>query len=87
MDLVLELFDGQGKLVAKANANSKAAGEAITHVAISPGRHYLRVRPFWIKGHVVRSPDASISKDPSATSEAAYVIEVHWTSTHPAGEA
>lgn len=50
MDLVLELFDAQGRKVAKADAHGLGWGEWLQPISIGPAEAYLLVRQVWIEG-------------------------------------
>jgi serine/threonine-protein kinase len=50
LDLVLELFDDRGKLVARADAAPAGGGERLGPATIGAGEAFLRVRPVWIEG-------------------------------------
>ncbi len=50
MDLVIELFDAQGRPVAKANTAGVAEGESLATTAIGPGEHFILIRQVWIDG-------------------------------------
>jgi serine/threonine-protein kinase len=50
VDLVLELFDAQGTLVAKSDAGGRGWGEWLQPIAIGPSEVYLSVREVWVQG-------------------------------------
>jgi len=50
VDLVLELFDAQGRRVAKSDARGRGLGEWLQPTAIGPTEAYLAVREVWIEG-------------------------------------
>jgi serine/threonine protein kinase len=52
MDLVLELYDGQGRRLAKADAHGVGWGEWLQPISIGPAEAYLLVRQVWIEGTV-----------------------------------
>jgi serine/threonine-protein kinase len=52
VDLVLELFDAQGRRLAKSDAHGVGWGEWLQPYSIGPGEAYLLVRPVWIEGAV-----------------------------------
>jgi tRNA A-37 threonylcarbamoyl transferase component Bud32 len=52
LDLVLELYDGRGQLVARANAAPAGEEERLGPVALGSGEAFLRVRPFWTAGEL-----------------------------------
>ena len=59
VDLVLELFDGQGRRVAKADAHGRGLGEWLQPTSIDSNESYLAVREVWIEGvpPTVDAPD------------------------------
>lgn len=66
VDLVLELFDGQGVAVAKSDARGKGGGEWIQPTAVGPGEAFILVRQLWTQ-------DAPLAEDvPDAYSLAAH---------------
>jgi serine/threonine-protein kinase len=50
VDLVLELFDAQGRRVAKADAHGRGWGEWLQPTSIGPTEAYLAVRQVWVEG-------------------------------------
>ncbi len=50
VDLVLELYDAQGRRIAKSDEHGKGWGEWLQPTAIGPGEVYLAVREFWAQG-------------------------------------
>ena len=50
MDLVLELFDSQGRRLAKADAHGRGGGERQQPIAIPTTETFLAVREVWIQG-------------------------------------
>lgn len=67
VDLVLELFDGQGAALAKSDAHGDGGGEWLQPVTVGPGEAFVLVRQFWTQG----SAPAEDVADP-------YELEVHW---------
>jgi eukaryotic-like serine/threonine-protein kinase len=67
IDLVLELFDGQGRSLAKCDSQGAGAGEWLQPTEIGPTEAYLLVRPVWIQG----TPPAENVAEP-------YRLSVHW---------
>jgi serine/threonine protein kinase len=67
IDLVLELFDATGKLVAKADHTRQGEGESLGPVAIGNGEAFVRARPVWTAG-----------TDPSPGSDTPYELTVDW---------
>ncbi|MES1204901.1 MAG: protein kinase [Pseudomonadota bacterium] len=67
VDLVLELFDGQGTPLAKSDSRGAGSGEWLQPVAVGPADAYLLVRQVWIQG---TNPLEDVA-DP-------YRIVVHW---------
>lgn len=52
-DLVLELFDANGSLLAKSDSRGVGAGEWIQPTVIGPAEVYLLVRQLWVQGQPV----------------------------------
>ena len=50
VDLVLELFDAQGRRIAKSDARGRGLGEWLQPTSIGPSEAYLAVREVWIEG-------------------------------------
>jgi eukaryotic-like serine/threonine-protein kinase len=48
IDLVLELFDAQGRSLAKSDARGRGGGEWLPPMSIGPAEAFLGVREFWI---------------------------------------
>ena len=66
VDLVLELFDGQGVALAKSDARGKGGGEWIQPTAVGPGEAFILVRQLWTQ-------DVPLAEDvPDAYSLAAH---------------
>jgi hypothetical protein len=72
LDLVLELFDGHGQLMARANAGVAGEEERLGPVALGDGEAFLRVRPFWTAGDPLAS-----GEDPP------YALTVDWNRPRP----
>ena len=66
LDLVLELFDQRGKLVARADDAREGGGERLGPADIGAGEAFLRVRPVWIAGQ------------PPARSARPYTLTAAW---------
>ena len=67
VDLVLELFDGQGVALAKSDARGKGGGEWIQPTLVGPGEAFILVRQFWTQ-------DAPLAEDvPDA-----YALSAHF---------
>ena len=64
MELVLEVFDGQGAKVAEADNGGVGDGEVIPNLRLDAGEHYIGVRQVWIAG---RPATENISDDYSLT--------------------
>jgi len=62
VDLVLELFDAQGRRLAKSDARGRGLGEWLQPTAIGPTEAYLAVREVWIDG----TPPTANALDPYA---------------------
>jgi hypothetical protein len=65
LDLVLELYDERGRLVARSDDAGSGGGERLSS-AIGGGEAFLRVRPVWIAGQ------------PPAQSSRPYLLTVDW---------
>jgi serine/threonine protein kinase len=72
VDLVLELFDGSGKLVSKADHAREGEGESLGPVAIGGGEAFVRARPVWTAG-----------APPVAGSDTPYELTVDWGKPRP----
>jgi serine/threonine-protein kinase len=67
VDLVLELYDGQGRLVAKSDERGRGWGEWLQPTLIGPAESYLAVREFWQQG-----------EKPTEDAPDPYTLTVHW---------
>jgi hypothetical protein len=67
VDLVLELYDAQGRRIAKSDERGRGLGEWLQPTTIGPAESYLAVREFWVQGEKP-TEDAS---DP-------YTLTVRW---------
>jgi hypothetical protein len=50
LDLVLELFDAQGRRLEKSDAHGRGGGEWLQPVSIGPAEAFLAVREVWVQG-------------------------------------
>jgi hypothetical protein len=50
MELMLEVFDAQGKRVAEADNGGVGDGELLPNLKLGPGEHYIAVREVWTAG-------------------------------------
>src|SRR6185369_1662739 len=50
VDMVLELYDGQGRSLAKCDDAGPGGGEWLQPVSVGPGEAYVLVRQVWIQG-------------------------------------
>jgi len=50
VDLVLELYDAQGRRLAKSDERGRGWGEWLQPTAVGPAECYLAVREFWLQG-------------------------------------
>ena len=50
VDLVLEIYDPEGRRIAKSDEHGRGWGEWLQPTAIGPGEAYLAVREVWIQG-------------------------------------
>jgi serine/threonine protein kinase len=75
VDLVLELFDAQGRRIAKADARGGGWGEWLQPTALGPAGGYLLVREEWVEGQ-------------PATENAGdrYTLAAHWGAPEPGWE-
>jgi serine/threonine-protein kinase len=67
LDLVLELFDAQGRRLAKSDVHGHGGGEWIQPTSIGPAEAFLSVRSVWIQGEKA----GSAPSDP-------YTLTVTW---------
>jgi hypothetical protein len=72
VDLVLELFDAQGRRIAKSDARGRGVGEWLQPTAIGPTEAYLAVREVWIDG----TPPTANALDP-------YTLTARWGPPQP----
>jgi serine/threonine-protein kinase len=72
VDLVLELFDAQGRRIAKSDARGRGVGEWLQPTAIGPTEAYLAVREVWIEG----TPPTANALDP-------YTLTARWGPPQP----
>lgn len=49
-DLILELFDAQGRRIAKGSAHGRGGGEWIQPFSIGPAEAFIAVREVWVEG-------------------------------------
>ena len=75
VDLVLELFDAQGRRLAKADAHGVGWGEWLQPFSIGPGESYLLVRAVWIEGAA-----------PVQNLDDRYVLTATWGAPQPGWE-
>ena len=75
VNLVLELYDTNGTLVARSDAHGQGGDEWLQPVSIGPGEAYVLVRQVWIAG----TPPLEGVEDP-------YVLTVHWGAPRPGWE-
>ena len=75
VDLVMELFDSQGVVLAKSDSHGGGGGEWLQPTAVGPGEAYLLVRQVWIQG---TRPIEDVA-DP-------YRLAVHWGPPVPGWE-
>jgi eukaryotic-like serine/threonine-protein kinase len=75
VDLVLELYDVQGRRVAKSDAAGRGWGEWLQPTSIGPSEVYLAVRELWIAGQ------APIEDAPDP-----YTLTVRWGPPQPGWE-
>ena len=75
VDLVLELFDAQGRRIAKSDARGRGLGEWLQPTSIGPTEAYLAVREVWIDG----TPPTANALDP-------YTLTARWGPPQPEWE-
>jgi serine/threonine-protein kinase len=75
LDLVLELFDAQGRRLAKADAHGRGGGERLQPVAIPSTEVFLAVREVWIQGVV-----------PTESPNDRYALTARWAPPEPGWE-
>jgi serine/threonine protein kinase len=75
VDLVLELFDAQGRALAKSDSHGGGSGEWLQPVAVGPGEAYILIRQVWIQG---AAPVESVGEP--------YRLTVHWGPLAPGWE-
>ena len=67
VDLVLELFDAQGRRVARADARGRGWGEWLQPTSLGPAGGYLLVREEWVEG-----------TPPTENASDRYTLTAHW---------
>jgi hypothetical protein len=67
VDLVMELYDGRGTRLARADGGGPGEPEVLGPVAIGVGENYLRVHPTWVAGET-----------PQAAVDTPYLLTVEW---------
>jgi eukaryotic-like serine/threonine-protein kinase len=67
VDLVLELYDAQGRRVAKSDAHGRGWGEWLQPTIIGPAESYLAVRELWVQG-----------EKPTEDAPDPYTLTVRW---------
>jgi eukaryotic-like serine/threonine-protein kinase len=75
LDLVLELFDAQGKRLAKSDARGRGLGEWLQPTSLSVGESFIAVREVWIQG-----------TPPTANARDAYTLTARWAPPQPGWE-
>ena len=75
VDLVLELFDAQGRRIAKADARGRGWGEWLQPTALGPAGGYLLVREEWVEGQT-----------PIEDAADRYTLTAHWGPPEPGWE-
>ena len=72
VDLVLELFDAQGRRLAKSDARGRGLGEWLQPTSIGPTEAYVAVREVWIEG-----------TKPTANALDPYTLTTRWGPPQP----
>jgi hypothetical protein len=67
LDLVLELFDAQGRRLGKSDAHGRGGGEWLQPISIGPAEAFVAVREVWVQG-----------EKPIEAPNDAYVLTVTW---------
>ena len=67
IDLVLELFDSQGRRISKADVFGPGAGEDLRPTTIGPAEAYLLVREVWVEGGPPRAQNVPTPYSLTAT--------------------
>jgi serine/threonine-protein kinase len=67
LDLVLELFDAQGRRLAKSDVHGRGAGEWLQPTSIGPAEAFVAVRAVWLQG-----------QRPTEAPGDAYTLTVSW---------
>jgi serine/threonine-protein kinase len=75
IDLVLELFDAQGRRIAKSDANGRGWGEWLQPTSIPPTEAFVAVREVWVEG-----------QPPSERPDDQYTLTVSWGPPLPGWE-
>jgi serine/threonine-protein kinase len=75
LDLVLELFDAQGRRLAKADAHGRGGGERMQPIVIPSTEVFLAVREVWIQGVV-----------PTESPNDRYALTARWAPPEPGWE-
>ena len=75
VDLVLELYDGQGTALAKSDARGAGGGEWLQPTLVGPGEAFLLVRQLWTQG----APLVEDAPDP-------YKLSAHFGPPEPGWE-
>ena len=75
VDLVVELFDAQGRRIARADARGRGGGEWLQPTALGPAGGYLLVREEWVDGQT-----------PTENTSDSYALSAHWGPPEPGWE-
>ncbi|HEY6477081.1 MAG TPA: hypothetical protein VI456_10900, partial [Polyangia bacterium] len=75
VDLVLELYDAQGRRVAKSDERGRGWGEWLQPTMVGPAESYLAVREFWSQG-----------EKPTEDAPDPYTLTVRWGPPQPGWE-
>jgi serine/threonine-protein kinase len=76
VDLVLELYDAQGRRIAKSDERGRGWGEWLQPTIIGPAESYLAVREFWLQG-----------EKPTEDAADPYTLTVRWGAPQAGWEA
>ncbi|HEX4404272.1 MAG TPA: serine/threonine-protein kinase [Polyangia bacterium] len=75
LDLVLELFDAQGRRLAKSDAHGRGGGEWLQPISIGPAEAFVAVREVWVQG-----------QKPAVAPNDTYLLTVTWNAPQTAWE-
>jgi len=68
LDLVLEIFDAQGRRLAKSDVHGRGGGEWLQPISIGPAEAFIAVREVWVEG-----------QKPTVAPNDTYVLTATWS--------